>query len=442
MEVGDLIHHTGASAAQPQLPAGGPVGSEPVAIRRPRSSRRDRIVRGRVGAVFLQLKDEMAGNSGFSQPAVSMRLDANGAASGRFDFSVDTRARRTYRTTAAGPDEQDNQTRVYRLAAGVHDRQSRYELVVGRQFSPAVASISVFDGIRAGLNREHISAGIFSGSQPEPIDYGYDTTIREHGAYIQFHNAPQGRRNWSVTTGLVGSYQAGEINREFAYFQLIVNSRRASVYMTQELDYNRDWKVAAGESQYSLTSSYLNLGYRIGKGSSLRMGYDDRRNVRLYRDLITPETEFDDSFRTGTWIGFTQLIKKRFKIGLDAKQTNGELTEPATTYTLTLGANRIASKNLNLNYRGTRYENGFSEGNLHALNASLTLTTWARLMLTGGLRQDTNLLDPTLDDELIWYGVETDFNIGRQWFLQLSIERTEGEFEQSSQSYLGATYRF
>lgn len=414
----------------------------PEAPRKPRSSHRERIVRGRVGLRFLQVDDEMNDNSGFSQPALSLRLDASGAASGHVDFSIDTRARSTYRSFASGPDERDNLTRVYRLEAGVHDKESRYVLLVGRQFSPEVASISVFDGILAGLNRKHVSTGIFTGSQPEPIDYGYDTTIREHGAYVQFHNSPEVQRRWSVTTGLVGSYESGEINREFAYFQVILYGKRVSVYATQELDYNRDWKIAAGEDEYSLTSSYVNVGYRVGGGFSLRAGHDDRRNVRLYRDLITPETEFDDGFRSGTWIGFTQRIKKRFRIGLDAKETDREDAEPASTYTLTLGANRISSKNLHLSYRGTHYANEFSQGDLHALNASMALLDWARMTLTGGLRQDTNLLDPAMDDELTWYGLAFDFNIGRQWFLQISSERTAGQFEKSSQSYLGMTYRF
>jgi hypothetical protein len=391
---------------------------------------------------FLRVTDGMIAGTGFSQPALSLRVDANGAAGGLLDLAVDTRARKTFRSTATGPGEQDNQTRVYRLMGAIHDKQSRHVLSVGRQFSSAVSSISVFDGVLAGLDREHVSFGVFSGSQPEPVNYGYDRTIREHGTYLQFHNRPGAERRWSVTTGLVGSYQEGEINREFAYFQLLANGRRGSIYLTQELDYNRDWKIVAGENPYSLTSSYVNIGYRIGNGFSLRAGHDDRRNVRLYRDLITPETEFDDSFRTGTWIGFTQRVKKRFRFGLDAKQTDGENTEPSDTYTLTLGASRITSKNLSLSYRGTRYENEFSEGNLHSLNVSMSIARWARMAVTGGLREDLDLIDPLLDDEVFWYGLEFDFNIGRQWFLQVSSERTDGGFEETSQSYLGMTFRF
>lgn len=410
--------------------------------RRSRASRRDRIVRGRVGVRYLQVKDDMAAGAGFSQPALLLRFDVNGAAGNRVDIAIDTRARSTYKTTATGVSDQDHQTRVYRLAAAIHDKSSRYVLTVGRQFSSAASNVSVFDGALFAVNRKHVSVGLFSGTQPGPIDYAYDTTIREHGGYFQIHNRPEALRRWSVTTGLIGSYQLGQINREFAYFQLLANGRRGSIYLAQELDYNRDWKLVAGEDPYSLTSSYVNIGYRIGKGFSLRLGHDDRRNIRLYRDLITPETDFDDSFRTGTWVGFTQRVKKRFRFGIDAKQTDGENTSQSNTYTLILGANRITSRNLSLNYRGTRYENELTEGNLHALNINMSMVRWARLTLHGGVREDANLLDPTLDDTVKWYGLALDFNVGRQWFMQVASERTDGRFSTSGQSYLSATYRF
>jgi hypothetical protein len=417
------------------------VTDEPVKNRRPRFRRRDRIVRGRVGLQFLQFNDEMSSSTGFSQPALSFRVNANGMGRGRLDLAVDTRARRTYRTTLGAAGELENQTRVYRLAASIHDKRSRHVLVAGRQFAPAIATVGVFDGVLASLDREHTSLGLFSGSQPDPIDYGYSTALSEHGAYLQFHNRPEAKRRWSVTTGVVGSYFSGVINREFAYFQLLANGRRGSIYATQEMDYNRDWKLVAGEDEYLLTSSYVNLGYRFGKAFTLRLGHDDRRNIRLYRDLITPETDFDDRFRTGTWVGFTQRIKK-FRFGMDAKRTDVENTEPADTYTLSLGLNRLSSKNMSLAYRGTRYQNEFTEGNLHSLNISMAMVRWARLVLTGGVRDEANLLAPALDGEVVWYGFEVDFTIGRQWFLQLSIERTDGDFVQSNQSYLSTTFRF
>jgi hypothetical protein len=407
----------------------------------PRPGRNQRL-RGRIGVRYLIVQDRTEKGSEFSQPALDMRLDGNGLASGYLDLAVDVRSRRTYRTPASGESETEDSARVYRAALSMHDRPGRHRLTVGRQFSPSLATVSVFDGFLADLNRASWSIGVFGGTQPDPIDYGYSRAITEYGGFVQLHNKPESTKHWSVTSGAVGSYQDGEVNREFAYLQALFTGPRLSLFATQEVDINRDWKLLEGEDQFSFTSTYLHLGYRVSRGFSLRSGYDNRRNIRLYRDHITPETEFDDSFRTGMWVGFTQRFANRYRFGLDAKTNSSETSEPANSYTLTLGANRISRANLSLNYRGTYLTNERLEGWLHSLNSSISAGRRTRLSVIAGLREDTNLIDEALSQQLIWYGLGVDLSVGRHWFVQLSGERTEGELEKNDQGYFSTTYRF
>ena len=70
------------------------------------------------------------------------------------------------------------------------------------------------------------------------------------------------RNRVTVTTGLIASYEQSEINREFLYLQTRFYGARFSLYATQEVDFNRDWKADAGEDAVSLTSTYLNLDLR------------------------------------------------------------------------------------------------------------------------------------------------------------------------------------
>jgi hypothetical protein len=396
---------------------------------------------GRVGARYLIVRDRDAGGDEFSQPALDLRLDGNDLASGHFDLAVDVRSRRTYRSDVTGTLDTEDQTRVYRAAASVHDPRGRFRLTVGRQFSPSLASVSTFDGAMAAFDGNKWSTGLFGGTQPDPVDYGYAQIVKEYGAFVQLHNRPGASAQWSVTTGAIGSYVDGIVNREYAYLQGLFTSRRVSFYATHELDYNRDWKIDLGEDQVELTSSYVHLGLRASKGLNLSAGYDNRRNIRLYRDLITPETDFDDSFREGVWVGFTQRIAKRFRFGLSGKRSTGGTSGNADSYTLILGANRLARR-LNFFYRGTSYANDTNEGSLQSLTTGIGITRRVRMTLSGGLRQDTVLLVPENENELLWYGMEMDFTVGRHWFLQISGERTEGELEQNDQGYFSTTYRF
>ena len=407
----------------------------------PTTSMAKATVNGRVGLRYLMVKDRDANGGQFSQPALDVRLDALNLASGHIDVAVDVRSRRTFRTTAASESETQDQTRVYRLAASVHDRRGRFRLIVGRQFSPSLASVSTFDGALASFNGAHVSTGLFAGTQPDLQTFGRSDEVQEYGAFVQVHNGPRSHTQWSITTGGIGSYQNGIINREYAYLQALVTSQRVSLYATQEVDYNRDWKILAGEDQISPTSSYLHFGVRPTRDLNLRVGYDNRRNIRLYRDLITPETEFADTCRQGYWVGLTQRIARRFRVGVNAKRSTSELAGDADTYTLIFGATGLARR-FNFFYRGSYYSNEINQGSLQSLTSGVIVTRQLRMTLMGGLRQDTAIAAPDIQTELVWYGIGWDVSLGRHWFLQLSGERTDGELEKNDQVYFSTTYRF
>ena len=398
--------------------------------------------RGRVGIRYLSVQDGNNASGDFSQPALDLRLDGSNLAGKHLDGAIDVRSRRTYRNQVDASGEVTAQTRVYRASATIHDQDSHYRLTIGRQYSPSLASVSTFDGVLLDFNGDRWSTGLFGGTQPAVEDYGYSSDISEYGIFVQAHNRRARIRPWSLTLGAIGSYQLGSVNREFAYIQTLYTGRRLTFYASEEVDYNRDWKQELGEKRISPTSSYVHLSYRVGGGFTWRTGYDNRRNVRLYRDFINVAVEFDDTFRRGAWVGFTQRIKKRFRFGLDAKNSRSEKSGNADTYTFTAGTSGLSKANFSSHYRGSHYSNETVEGWLHSLNTSVSMTRHARLSATYGLREDSNLVDPTLDNRLVWYGLETDFNIGRHWFVQLSSERTTGDNVENDQSYLSMTYRF
>jgi len=408
----------------------------------PKRRTRKRPIRGRVGVRYLSVKDRTGNGGTFSQPAMDLRLDGKGIAGGTLDLAADMRTRRTYRTMSDGNTVRAGQTRAYRLAMAWHDQDLRQRLTIGRQFSPSLASVSIFDGVMVDFNRKGWSAGLFSGTQPDPVDFSYSSEIREHGAYFQWHSKSRSSRPWSVTTGAVGSYQQGTVNREFFYVQGLYTGPRLAAYWTQEVDYNRDWKQEAGESTLSPTSSFLNLRYRVGKNFNIRAGFDNRRHIRLYRDFVTPVTDFDDTFRRGVWLGVSQRFGNRYRVSLDMKSSGGGTSGDADVYTMNFGANRISALNISLGYRGTHYVNGLMEGWLHALDAGMNLGSRHRLVLSGGVRDDRNLVNSQMDDRLTWMGLDLDFSLHRHWFLNLSGERTEGELEKNDQFYVSMSYRF
>jgi len=282
----------------------------PAVTPKPRSARRKRGrglrqwgLRGRVGLRYLSVRDRTGEGSSFSQPALDLRVDGRQIFGTDFGMNVDVRTRRTHHTFSSGQTENDSYSRVYRLAAMWAPEDSPLEVSVGRQYATALANVSIFDGVLAQWRKRRWLAGAFTGTQPDPRDFSQSSAIREHGGFFQYRSDPDGATRWSVTTGLIGSYEQGEINREFGYLQGRYLARRLSIYLVQEIDVNRGWRKQAEGSTLTRSSTYASVRYRLTDAVSLNGGFDNRRHIRLYRDIETPETEFDDSYRQGARLG-------------------------------------------------------------------------------------------------------------------------------------------
>ena len=102
-----------------------------------------------------------------------------------------------------------------------------------------MAAVRWLGPVRGGLaefNRPNWGLGVFAGSEPDLVSFGYSNDVTDYGGYVQLHSRLAAVTTWSTTIGAVGSYQAGFANREFGYLQAVVSNRRISLFATQELD--------------------------------------------------------------------------------------------------------------------------------------------------------------------------------------------------------------
>jgi hypothetical protein len=397
---------------------------------------RSKGIRGRIGARYLAVIDR-SGTDGqdFSQPALDLRVDGKNINEQPFDLSVDVRTRRTYRKPSDGGTTEEGSSRVYRAAASWHPRDSLFNLTVGRQFSPELPTISVFDGASATLRWTYMGLGLLSGTQPDAIDYGYSTQIREHGAFLQFTSSRPPVSRWYLTTGIIGSYDGGEINREYLHAQTSFSLRRLSLYVSQDLDFHRGWKQAAEGTPQSWTDTHASMRIRVTDGSSVHGGYDNRRNIRLYRDFESPETEFDDAYREGYWAGFSQRFRRALRMGFDARRSTGGFSGDADSYTATFNAQWRVHASL----RGTYFQNQLASGWLRSGALGTQLGSSLSVELGGGARDDSSNPD---GNTLGWMSFSLDYSLGRHWYLSMSTERSDDGVQANDQYYATTTYRF
>jgi hypothetical protein len=371
-----------------------------------------------------------------------VRLDGSGLGGTPIGLNVDVRTRRTATTRANGTSIADGRTRVYQAALFLNPAGSPFRVTVGRQFSPSLASLSLFDGALVELNRPSWGIGGFGGSEPDPADLGYSRAIQDFGAYFQLHARPGATNRWSVTMGGITSFESGRTNRQFGYVQAAFWNRRASVFATQEVDYYGAEKQALGEPALSPTSSFATLRVELVPGLDLHGGVDNRRSVRLYRDVVTPEIAFDDSFRQGYWGGLSVSVARRYRLGFDARASTGGTAGRAEAYTAHIGAERVTPAGLSVRARGTRYLNPILTGWLGSVTLGADPLGALHLELTGGLRRedDPRALPETVS-QVTWFGAAADLGLGRSWYLMLSANRETGP-DATDQIYSAVSYRF
>jgi len=191
----------------------------------------------------------------------------------------------------------------------------------------------------------------------------------------------------------------------------------------------------------SPTSTYASIDWRAASWISLRTGYDNRRNVRLYRDFINPEIEFDDSFREGVWAGVSTRFAGRLSLGLDGRTNDGGSAGRSDAYTVTFGANRLLRR-FSLRARSTHYENDAERGRLHSLTGGAYFGRRLHMQIGGGVRNEETLSGTVPADDLVWFNSDLDLALGRHWFWILSADRTKSDVDETDQFYSGLTYRF
>ena len=398
-------------------------------------------LRGRVSVEYFVMKQvDVPGK--LSQPALGLRLDGPPGSAPSLNLTVDVRARRSYTILADGTAVTDDRSRVYSAGLSINAPGSPTRITVGRQISGALASVGVFDGVMAERVQPTWSTGVFTGTQPDPLDLGLSSSIVQGGFYTQRHSRPGAEARWALTLGASGSYQNAHANREFAWVQGSYFDPRLSALITQEVDYYRPWKLLPGMHAISPTSTFAFLQVRATDLVSLDAGFDDRRNVLLYRDVVNPETNFDDTYRQGAWGGLSFRPLPRLRVGLDARVSSGGSTGSANSYTASLAADRLTRLGVSLRTRTTYYVNPQLTGVLQSATLGVDPGTRLHLEINGGVRSER---DPTADPArttATWVGVDADLTLARAWYVMASATRQRGGLDGYDQIFTGLSFRF
>ena len=400
------------------------------------------VLRGRAGLYYLLIQSQDGSGARFTQPSGDLRLFGGLGGTG-LGVAVDARGRRTVQTRADGfGTDAQAQARVYQASLSWQSPASPLRLTAGRQYAPGISPVGIVDGVSAQLDRPAWGGGLFAGSEPDPLDLALSGTVTQLGGYLQRHSRPGAGARWGLSAGLSGSYLHSGTNREFLYLQGDYSTRRISLFAAQEVDYYRPWRRVAGEHALSPTSTFASLVYRLNDAVSVTAGLDNRRNVRLYRDVVSPETVFDDAFRRGAWAGLSARTG-RFQVGLDARSSAGGTIGSAASATLSIGADRLTGWGLSLRSRSTRYSSAAAgrRGWLQAFTVGMEPGGRGSVQVAGGWRTErSDVAGATAT--VRWASSDLDYTLARSWLFVLSAYREQGGPEAHDLLYGGLSFRF
>lgn len=443
--IGDSARFTPAATLSGPVVANAPDDATP-SVRQ--SRRAQRPIRGRLGVRYLTIDPGIGASGVIRQPALDLRLDGHRVNGSPFGITVDARAHRdrTVHRDSSGVRtyEPTSITRVYQSALEFNPLESGIRVAAGRQFSSALSTIGIFDGVAIDADHSRWAIGALAGTQPEPTSFGLSSDIREYGSYLQLHNSSAGAPNalWSATVGGIGSYARGEIDREFLYFQSSYNARVISLYAVQELDLNRGWKRDAEGSATVPTSTFALMRISVAPAVTLNAGFDNRRSVRLYRDRLTPEIEFDDSFRRGAWGGASLALGSHLHASADARRSTGGAGDATESITGIIGLSRMTALQFGFHARTTSYTGAMAQGRLVAGSVDISPFSLFHLEGGGGTRRDKQSAGLGSAPSATWWEVNADVGVGRSVYLLTSLYRERSADARSSQMYVALSYRF
>lgn len=352
---------------------------------------------------------------------------------GPLDVVLDLRA---YRSRLTGNlVREETVGRLYRASVGTHAPGSGPFVVAGRQFGPGV--VSLFDGLSLGWNAARWAAGLYGGSEPEPLRMGFSNDVVHAGAYVEARHFALSSATWNARVGVAASYDDGNANRSFVFVQTFWRNQRVSFNAQQEVDLAPAWRRESGAPSGEPTNTFATVSVAALPWLDLNGGYDVRHSVRLWRDRETPETEFDDRAREGGWASATAMQRGVRLTGEVRTVAGGGQSDVSWSGELSWTPRVAWAPVARSRYATYRTEESHSE--LAALTLSVDSPWGLHLEGSGGRRIFDDISG---EDAIDWYEAVVEWSPGARWFVHGALTVEQDASERMTESLGGLSVRF
>lgn len=205
-----------------------------------------------------------------------------------------------------------NGLKIYSLAAN-YEFNKNSNIWIGRKINPHLSNAGAIDGLQYENKIKSFTSGVFVGTRPDYLSYGFNKKMLQYGAYLG-HEFVSGSRTMQNSIAFVEQRNSGNVDRRFAYFQHS-NSLLSKIYFfcSFEVDlFNKKLSIQDSsmvrDRKLNFSNSYFSMRYKISNKVSISASYSSRQNIIYYE---TYKNILEQLLETATMKGYALQVNYR-----------------------------------------------------------------------------------------------------------------------------------
>jgi len=205
-----------------------------------------------------------------------------------------------------------NGLKIYSLAAN-YEFNKNSTIWIGRKINPHLSNAGAIDGLQYENKIKSFTSGVFVGTRPDYLSYGFNKKLLQSGAYLG-HEFVSNSRTMQNSIAFIEQRNSGNVDRRFVYFQHS-NSLLSKIYLfcSFEVDlFNKKLSIQDSsmvrDRKLNFTNSYFSMRYKISNKVSISASYSSRQNIIYYE---TYKNILEQLLETATMKGYSLQVNYR-----------------------------------------------------------------------------------------------------------------------------------
>ena len=378
-------------------------------------------IRGRFGFDFGGTTE----SGGFNSKQVGLVIDADMSNLGGTYWNFTGYWRGILTTSGSGVTASNTQTltdlinRTYHLGFTYQSPYSPNIIGVGRVFLPWAPSLSTIDGGYFGRKiAEHIIAGVFAGSTPDPTSWSYVPNQHIAGTFVNYETGRFDSARLYSTAGIAITTVHWRAARQFVFLENDFSWKRyVMFYNSMQVDAARTPPLPnGGSSPTGVSRSYTSVHFQPVTRVTFGINYNYFRNLPTFDPRLVGTGLLDQYL----FQGFSGDVRVELPAHIALYSSLGRSnvsTDPKTSLNQAYGISfaQIWKTGLFADLHYSKFDSSFGGVQYESLSLSRSLTDRLRVQVLAGHQILNTNLSSNLNSNFV--NAVADCNVGSRYFL-------------------------